>query len=108
MKKYIKKENKMSDTKQELLDIVLDVVKQLESNMDPVEFLDSCLSVETIKKSIDGTWKGAEVLYGYGGPNIWIDTQYNTVTGYWGSDQIERSYEDNIGLDDTLYELYGI
>ena len=49
---------------------------------------------------------GAEILISFGGPNIWIDTLHNCVRGRWGSDQIDMSYTDNIGLDDALEELF--
>jgi hypothetical protein len=110
----------MSSTKEQLLGMVLDVVERLEgrSPEDPQDyeqeegdllgmFLDDILSIETIYRSPQGEYQGAEVLWTYGGPGIYIDTKDNMVTGYWGSDRIERCYDDRIGLDEYLEEAYG-
>ena len=50
---------------------------------------------------------GAELLVAGGGPTIWVDTFREKVTGWWGSDRIEWYYQDNIGLNDYLEEMYG-
>ena len=50
---------------------------------------------------------GSQLLVAFGGPNIWIDTQYKTVSGYWWGDDVIRAYwEDFIGLDDHIKGLY--
>jgi hypothetical protein len=36
----------------------------------------------------------------------YIHTRSCTVKGYWGSDQAQWGYVDNIGLDDVCEELY--
>jgi len=54
----------------------------------------------------DGEYLGAQILVGFGGPNIYIHTRSCTVKGYWGSDQAQWGYVDNIGLDDVCEELY--
>ena len=98
----------MSNTKQELLNMVLNTVKQLEDEDNTVDnFMEDVLSIESICKDPQGNWKGAELCWAYGGPGIYIDTQYNKVEGYWGSDSITRTYDDNIGLDEFLEEIYG-
>jgi len=50
---------------------------------------------------------GAELLVAGGGPTIWVDTFREKVTGWWGSDRVEWYYQDNIGLNDYLEEMYG-
>jgi hypothetical protein len=52
-----------------------------------------------------GDFKGAEITITCGGPSIWIDTKYKQVNGVWGSDRIERSYEDGIGLGELVEEV---
>ena len=97
------------DTRQQLLDMVLGVVEELEGKDgydDPIEWLDDQLSVETIKKTPYGIWKGAEILVAFGGPNIIVDTEYETVTGIWGTDTFKRDYKDCIGVDEFLSEMY--
>ena len=53
------------------------------------------------------TYRGARILVTCGGPNIWIDTTHNNVEGYWGTDRIDRGYQDNCGLDDAAEEIFG-
>ena len=97
-----------TNIKEQLKQIVLGAVESLENpETDVVEFLDDCLGIETLKFSVYGDWKGAEVSYAIGGPNVFIDTEDQTVTGYWGGDKVEISYTDNIGFDDFLEEIYG-
>ena len=54
----------------------------------------------------DGEYLGAQITVGFGGPNIYIHTRSCTVKGYWGSDQAQWGYVDNIDLDDACEELY--
>jgi len=54
----------------------------------------------------DRTYKGARLLVAFGGPNIWIDTVNEQVEGYWWGDKCIVSYNDSVGLDDVLEELF--
>ena len=54
----------------------------------------------------DRQYLGAQITVAWGGPNIYIHTRSCTVKGYWGSDQAQWGYVDNIGLDDACEELY--
>jgi hypothetical protein len=98
-----------TNIKEQLRQQVLGAVESLENpETDVVEFLDDdCLGIETLKFSVYGDWKGAEVSYALGGPNVFIDTENQTVNGRWGGDRVEISYTDNIGFDDVLEEIYG-
>jgi len=50
---------------------------------------------------------GSQLLVAFGGPNIWIDTQYQQVKGYWWGDKVIKDYyEDSIYLDNHIKELY--
>ena len=51
-------------------------------------------------------YRSAEILVGFGGPNIWIDTKYNRVHGAWGTDRYSAHYTDTMGLDDACSELF--
>ena len=53
-----------------------------------------------------GTYKAARLLVAGGGPNIWVNLQTNTVDGYWGCDEVNHGFVDNIGLDEYLEELH--
>lgn len=69
------------------------------------DYLSDALDVEyTISRS--GEYLGASVLVTFGGPNIWVDTRWNTVKGRWGSDRVDMSFDDEIGLDEACAELF--
>ena len=53
-----------------------------------------------------GAYKAARLLVAGGGPNIWVNLQTNTVDGYWGCDEVNHGFVDNIGLDEYLEELH--
>ena len=50
---------------------------------------------------------GAEILVAGGGPTIWVDTFKEQVTGWWGADRVEWYFQDNMGLNDYMEEMYG-
>ena len=54
----------------------------------------------------DHSYKAARLLVAGGGPNIWVNLQTNTVDGYWGCDEVNYGFRDNIGLNDYLEELH--
>ena len=54
----------------------------------------------------DLSYRSAELLVAYGGPNISIDTQTSEVIGVWGNDRCAIAYIDNIELDEALEEQY--
>ena len=54
----------------------------------------------------DHSYKAARLLVAGGGPNIWVNLQTNTVDGYWGCDEVNHGFIDNIGLDEYLEELH--
>ncbi len=84
----------MTDCKQMLLDNVLSTVEAIEDGEDILEY---ALDIEY---SIDsrGNYLGAVITTATGGPHIEVNTRYDKVVGYWGTDKIERSYEDNADL----------
>ena len=98
----------MEDTRQQLLDNVMAVVKELEGGYEngAYDWLEEQLNIEGYSIHADGDFKGGEVLCSFGGPNIWVDTADETVHGAWGSDSFTRRYEDKIGLHEVLEECY--
>ena len=50
---------------------------------------------------------GAEILVAGGGPTIWVDTFREQVTGWWGTDRVQWYFQDNLGLNDYMEEMYG-
>lgn len=49
-----------------------------------------------------GGYRGSDVYVALGGPTVYIDTRRELVVGTWGSERIERSYTDNVGLWEHL------
>ena len=49
---------------------------------------------------------GTSLLVALGGPNIWIDTRYNRIEGYWGSDCVILNYEDVNGLHEACAQSF--
>lgn len=69
------------------------------------DYLEDALDINWILNS-DRSYKGARILVAFGGPNIWIDTTTNTVEGYWWGDKYSARFDDQIGLDEALEELF--
>ena len=69
------------------------------------DYLNDALSIDYIIGS-DGVFKGAEVLVTFGGPNITIITRNKCVEGCWWGDSAKAYYDDNLGLEECLEELY--
>lgn len=69
------------------------------------DYLADALDIEYIVNS-KGEYLGARVLVAFGGPNIWINTRTNTVEGHWWGDTMYASFQDEIGLDDALADLW--
>lgn len=69
------------------------------------DYLQDALDIHWVLNN-DRTYRGARVLVAFGGPNIWVDTETNTVEGYWWGDYAKASFEDGIGLDDALACIY--
>ena len=50
------------------------------------KYFADALDVEFIVSS-NGTYRGAEIMLGCGGPNVYLDTRHGIVKGYWGTDK---------------------
>jgi hypothetical protein len=70
------------------------------------DYLQDCLDIQYIVTGAS-EYLGARVLAVFGGPNIWINTQDQTVKGYWWGDYASARIDgDSMGLDDALSELW--
>ncbi len=76
-----------------------------EGEFSAFDYLQDALEIEYIVSS-KKEYLGARVLVTFGGPNIWINTRTKTVEGYWWSDSATASFQDNLGLDAALEELF--
>ena len=68
-------------------------------------FMDHVYNIEWITHQ-DHSYKAARLMVAGGGPNIWVNLQTNMVQGYWWGDYCEHSFQDNIGLDQYLEEIF--
>ena len=54
----------------------------------------------------DHEYRSARLLVAGGGPAIWVNMMTTNVEGYWGTDKVKHSFDDNIGLDDYLLDMH--
>ena len=76
-----------------------------DQEMSAFDYLEDALDIEYIVNS-KREYLGARVLVAFGGPNIWINTRTKKVEGYWWNESASASFDDGIGLDDALEELW--
>ena len=69
------------------------------------DYLEDALDIQYIVNG-KGEYLAARVLVAFGGPNIWVNTQTNTVEGYSWGNKAFASFNDEIGLDEVLEELW--
>ena len=77
--------------------------KSVQEDLDI--FMGHVYDIEWITHN-DHSYKAARLLVAGGGPNIWVNLQTNTVDGYWGCDEVNYGFVDNIGLDDYCEEIH--
>jgi hypothetical protein len=80
---------------------------------EPVELsaYDYLQDVLSIIYSVDAdrSYRGARILIGYGGPNVWIDTNTNALEVYWGETVTRYLPSEFIDyLDEALEELWNM
>lgn len=70
---------------------------------------DDCFDVEVTRKGIDprGEVSGVKVCIGFGGPNVYVDTNDCKVKLYWWGDYGEWPIENDVAvaIDDYAQEL---
>ncbi len=97
----------MANSRNQLHQNCLSIAKELEcaSDASTSGFLDRCLDYE-FTVSAQRQFLGARILVAFGGPNIWVDTRFDRVEGYWGGDSIEMHFEDVNDLHGICEELF--
>jgi hypothetical protein len=76
-----------------------------DPDYDIFNYFEDALDFEYLIDS-HGQYRGARVLVAFGGPNIWINTRTNEVEGAWWQDSCRVSFNDAIGLDDALRDIF--
>ena len=69
------------------------------------KFMDGVYDIEWTTHRDHG-YRAARLLVAGGGPTIWVNTMTDNVEGYWGTDKVKHSFDDNIGLDNYLLEMH--
>lgn len=69
------------------------------------DYLTDALDIE-YRVNGNHEYRSGRIMVTYGGPNIYVDTSRRVIEGYWGSDSVEVPYDDSLGLDDALEELF--
>lgn len=70
------------------------------------DYLSDALDIHYLVNS-DRTYRSARILIGFGGPNVWIDTNTEQLEVHWsGSEYRELPREFVSALDDALAELW--
>lgn len=74
---------------------------------DLYEYFNAVLDFEYIINA-DKTYKSVKVWVTLGGPNICIDTNYNEIRGFWGSDKESAWLPAEIAeeIDNIFEEIY--
>lgn len=75
----------------------------------PMAYLADVLDIDYIVSST-GEYRGAEVLVGFGGPNVWIDTRAHDLCVAWWSATVREPLPIDFidGLDEALEELWSM
>lgn len=67
------------------------------------DYLSEVLDVE-ITTNLRHEYLGATICVTLGGPNIYINTRYNKIEGYWGGEQVEIPIDND--LSGYIYDYY--
>lgn len=78
----------------------------LDVPMSGLDYISDVLDINWILDS-NREFKGARLLVAFGGPNIWIDTDKQTVEGHWWGDSFTASYSrDEMDIEGACSELF--
>ena len=69
------------------------------------DYLSDIIDVEYVLNS-SRECIGARILVAAGGPNIWINTRTNQVEGYWWGDTCIKTFDDSLGINNAVIDLF--
>ena len=76
--------------------------------MSGFDYISDALDIQYIVNG-DKEYIAARILVAFGGPNIWINTQTQTVEGFWWGESAFASYRaDTMGINEACEELWGM
>ncbi len=83
----------------------LEYIDQPKVELTADKFMDGVYDIEWTTHR-DHNYRAARLLVAGGGPTIWVNMMTDNVEGYWGTDRVKHSFDDNIGLDEYLLEMH--
>ena len=103
----LKQDNRLAEMVKNIANTIhTGTYKTKDDSESASDYLEDVLDIQYIISS-DKEYLGARVLVAFGGPNIWINTQTQTVEGYWWGDSSFSSYHnDPLGIDQYLEDTY--
>tara|TARA_R100001015_G_scaffold5887_1_gene2292 strand:- start:233 stop:583 length:351 start_codon:yes stop_codon:yes gene_type:complete len=108
LEKLKKKRNRKGETcEEQLRRMVKDIANDITSGEgDAAKWMENTYDIRYLVDQ-NKMFLGAEILVAGGGPTIWVDTFREQVTGWWGTDRVQWYFQDNMGLNDYMEEMYG-
>ena len=82
----------------EIKEQVLGHIEDLQGGTTLNKYLNGVLEI-TYLTGAKKEFKGVELLVAFGGPNIYVNTRYNQVEGYWGGTNCTLNFKDKLGLN---------
>ena len=102
----IKEKNLLLDQVKEVKYTIENGLSSDEISGEAFEYLESVYDIIYYTDQ-SKNYLGARILVAYGGPNIWIDTKFQRIEGYWGSDRETLDYDrDEMELDGCIESVF--
>lgn len=76
-----------------------------DSEPSAMDWLEDVLDIRYVVNS-DGEFISARVLVAFGGPDIWVNFETNTVEGTWGMESATAKFTDTLDVEGALAELW--
>ena len=102
----------LRETEKELRDLCREYAEDVCNGKmmfyDPDGDKDPRYEAYDIKYTIDGdgNYRGVRIMIAGGGPNVYLDTYYEEIQGYWGGDSCKLIISDFDYIDDYWEEEY--
>lgn len=99
---YTKIDKNVSETMKQAAEITQDYVKELQTlqGKNDVDGLYNFMDENALDFSFtigrQRDLKGVEILVGFGGPNIYIDTNDGRISSYWGNETVSCYLPDDV------------
>ena len=91
----------------ELIDLVQDYAQEVADGKYQYGSEEEILDVMFIS-DVNKELRGVRLMVAFGGPNIYINTFYNEVEGYWGDESITSAipHDEAEAITESYVELF--